>query len=126
MYEKLLAQMSEQSQKMAQPINEITTLTVDYIEKLSAFQVNAVKAYTDLGLDQLRNMTSVKDAESLQAYVAKQREMATEMGKKVADDAKALAQLGEVFAEDIQNLAKKDLARLTEFTAPFMAAAQKK
>lgn len=126
MYEKLLAQMSEQSQKMAQPINEITTLTVDYIEKLSTFQVNAVKAYTDLGLDQLRNMASIKDAESLQAYVAKQREMATEMGKKVADDAKTLAQLGEVFAEDIQNLAKKDLARLTEFTAPFMAAAQKK
>lgn len=126
MYEKLLAQLSEQSQKMAQPINEITSLTVDYIEKLSQFQVNAVKAYTDLGLDQLKNMTAVKDPESLQAYITKQREMAAQMGKKIADDAKTLAQLGEVFAEDIQNLARKDLARLTEFTAPFLAAAQKK
>ena len=123
MYEKLLAQLSEQSQKMAEPINEITTLTVDYIEKLSQFQVNAVKAYTDLGLDQLKNMASVKDPDTLQTYINSQTEMAAQVGKKLADDAKALAQLGEVFAEDIQNLAKKDLARLTELTAPFLAAA---
>ena len=123
MYEKLLAQLSEQSQKMAEPINEITTLTVDYIEKLSQFQVNAVKAYTDLGLDQLKNMASIKDPDTLQSYINSQTEMAAQVSKKLADDAKALAQLGEVFAEDIQNLAKKDLARLTEFTAPFLAAA---
>jgi phasin family protein len=123
MYEKLLSQLSEQSQKMAEPINEITTLTVDYIEKLSQFQVNAVKAYTDLGLDQLKNVAAVKDPETLQAYVSKQSEMAAQVGKKLADDAKTLAQLGEVFAEDIQNLAKRDLARLTEFTAPFLANA---
>ena len=124
MYEQLLAQLTEQSQKFAEPVSEITSLTVDYIEKLSQFQVNAVKSYTDLGMDQLKNAADIKDAESLQAFIQKQTEVATSVSKKIAEDAQTLAKMGEVFANDIQALAQKDLARLSEMTAPFLAAAQ--
>ncbi len=124
MYEQLLSQLTEQSQKFAMPVNEITTLTVDYIEKLSQFQVNAVKSYTDLGMDQLKNAAEIKDAESLQAFIQKQTDVASSVSKKIAEDAQTLAKMGEVFATDIQTLAQKDLARLSEMTAPFLAAAQ--
>ncbi len=124
MYEQLLAQLTEQSQKFAEPVGEITSLTVDYIEKLSQFQVNAVKSYTDLGMDQLKNAADIKDAESLQAFIKKQTEVATSVSKKIAEDAQTLAKMGEVFANDIQALAQKDLARLSEMTAPFLTAAQ--
>ncbi len=124
MYEQLLAQLTEQSQKFAEPVSEITSLTVDYIEKLSQFQVNAVKSYTDLGMDQLKNAADIKDAESLQAFIQKQTEVASSVSKKIAEDAQTLAKMGEVFANDIQALAQKDLARLSEMTAPFLAAAQ--
>ncbi len=124
MYEKLLSQLTEQSQKFAMPVNEITTLTVGYIEKLSQFQVNAVKSYTDLGMDQLKNASEIKDAESLQAFIQKQTDVASSVSKKIAEDAQTLAKMGEVFATDIQSLAQKDLARLSEMTAPFLAAAQ--
>lgn len=124
MYEKLLSQLTEQSQKFAMPVNEITTLTVGYIEKLSQFQVNAVKSYTDLGMDQLKNAAEIKDAESLQAFIQKQKDVASSVSQKIAEDAQTLAKMGEVFATDIQSLAQKDLARLSEMTAPFLAAAQ--
>ena len=124
MYEQLLAQLTEQSQKFAEPVSEITSLTVDYIEKLSQFQVNAVKSYTDLGMDQLKNAADIKDAESLQAFIQKQTEVASSVSKKIAEDAQTLAKMGEVFANDVQALAQKDLARLSEMTAPFLAAAQ--
>lgn len=123
MYENLLQQLSEQSQKMAEPVTEITSLTVDYIEKISQFQVNAVKAYTELGMDQLKNAAAIKDPDSLQDFIGKQTDMAQTVSKKIAEDAQTLAKLGEVFASDIQNLAKKDLARLSELTAPFLNAA---
>jgi phasin family protein len=125
MYENLLQQLSEQSQKMAEPVNEITSLAVDYIEKISQFQVNAVKAYTELGMDQLKNAASIKDADSLQGFIGRQQDMAQTVSKKIAEDAQTLAKLGEVFASDIQNLAKKDLARLTDLTAPFLSAVGK-
>lgn len=125
MYEKLLSQLTEQSQKFAMPVNEITTLTVGYIEKLSQFQVNAVKSYTDLGMDQLKNAAEIKDAESLQAFIQKQKDVASSVSQKIAEDAQTLAKMGEVFATDIQSLAQKDLARLSEMTAPFLAAAQR-
>ncbi|THB72088.1 MAG: phasin family protein [Gammaproteobacteria bacterium] len=124
MYEQLLAQLTEQSQKFAEPVSEITSLTVDYIEKLSQFQVNAVKSYTDLGMDQLKNAADIKDAESLQAFIKKQTEVASSVSKKIAEDAQTLAKMGEVFANDVQALAQKDLARLSEMTAPFLTAAQ--
>ena len=124
MYEQLLAQLTEQSQKFAEPVSEITSLTVDYIEKLSQFQVNAVKSYTDLGMDQLKNAADIKDAESLQAFIQKQTEVASSVSKKIAEDAQTLAKMGEVFANDVQALAQKDLARLSEMTAPFLTAAQ--
>ncbi|THB67041.1 MAG: phasin family protein [Gammaproteobacteria bacterium] len=123
MYDNLLQQLSEQSQKMAEPVSEITSLAVDYIEKISQFQVNAVKAYTELGMEQLKNAASIKDPESLQSFIGQQTDMAQTVSKKIAEDAQSLAKLGEVFAADIQSLAKKDLARLTEMTAPFLSAA---
>ncbi len=125
MYENLLQQLSEQSQKMTAPVTEITSLTVEYMEKLSQFQVEAVKAYTSLGMDQLKNVAAIKDPESLQSFISQQNDVASTVSKKIAEDAKVLSKLGEVFAADIQNLAKKDLARLTELTAPFLNAAAK-
>lgn len=78
-------------------------------EKLYALQVEIAQSYFNLGLEQWKALIEVKDAESLQAFIANQVDVAKNVGEKMVADGKAVAELGTQFNNETQKLARESL-----------------
>jgi phasin family protein len=87
-------------------------LSLDAAEKLTAFQLEQARAYTEFGLAELRAALEVKDAKGLQDYIAGRSKVAEKLGKKLQDDAKVLADLSANYSSEAQKLVSEQLAGL--------------
>ncbi len=96
--EKVFAQMQQYAE-----------LSLANCEKLFTLQLEIAKSYSDLGIEQLRAFTEIKDAESLQEFVSRQSDVAKSVGEKIISDAKAVAELGIEINTETKKLAQESI-----------------
>lgn len=120
MQENILNAFAEQAKSLYAPLAKFNTAVVANVEKLTEFQLNAIKSYAEIGLDQLKKATDVKDAETLRTFTAAQAETASALNKKIMDDAKALSDMAMEFKSQVESLIED--ARTTATTAASSAA----
>lgn len=127
MQENILNAFAEQAKTMYAPMSKFNTLVVGNMEKMTEFQLNAIKSYADLGLDQMKKASDVKDAESMRAFTASQAEVASSLNKKIMDDAKALSDMAMDFKTQVETLMEeaRSSAAATTTTAAKPAAKTK-
>lgn len=111
-------QITEQFTKAFEPVRAFAGLNVDHFEKLAKFQVEAAKAYTDLGIAQVRESLQVGDAKSLQDYVARQKDVAETVTKRVNDDAQKLAEFGQAYTEEATKLVEQNVGQVKAAAKP--------
>lgn len=104
-------QVSEQFSQAFEPARAFAGLTVDHVEKLANFQLEATRAYADLGLAQAREALQIADLKSFQDYAAKQKDVAETVTKRVQDDAQKLGELGKAYTEEATRLTEQSVAR---------------
>ncbi len=110
MYEDFMKQASGQFEQLFAPQRKLGGLYVDYLSKLTSYQMEAAKAYSDLGVEQLRALAKVSDAKSLQAFVDSQSKTAKALSEKMSQDASTLAGFGKDFGAELQKLAQENAA----------------
>ncbi|MBA1146445.1 phasin family protein [Ectothiorhodospiraceae bacterium WFHF3C12] len=108
---------SESAEKFFGPMREMATLNVDYLEKVAELQMDAAKAYADLGLKQVRAATSVSDVQGLQDYVKAQGETVNTVSKRVQEDAQKVVTLSKDYADKAQKLAQSNASSFVPATA---------
>jgi len=101
---------SESAEKFVAPMRELVGLNVDYLEKVADLQLDAVKAYSDLGIKQLRAATSISDVQGFQDYVKAQGDTVNTLSKRVQDDAQKVVSLSKDYADKAQKLAQTNAA----------------
>lgn len=101
---------------------KFNALALSNLEKLTQLQLDNAKSYTDLGLNQLRAALEVNDAQSLQAYVSNQQQLAKSVGEKIAKDASVYGDLAKQFATEVQKLAQEQAQSLSGLVQPKKAA----
>ncbi len=89
--------------------NQVNRVAVANLEKLTRFQLAALRSYTELGLEQLRAASEVSDLQGLQDFYTRQWEMAGTLNQKLLDDARALADLGAGFKADMDRLTQEGM-----------------
>lgn len=104
MQENILNAFAEQAKTMYSPMTKFNSLIVDNMEKMTEFQMNAIKSYADLGIEQMKKAADVKDAESMQAFTAAQAEVASGLNKKIMDDAKAMSDMAMDFKTQVEGI----------------------
>ncbi|WP_435104024.1 phasin family protein [Arhodomonas sp. AD133] len=110
--------LTEQFTKAFEPTRAFVGLTVDHIEKLAQVQIEAAKAYTDLGIAQTREALQISDAKSLQDYVARQKDVAETVTKRVSDDAQKLGELGTSYTEEATKLVEQNIGQVQGAAKP--------
>ena len=55
MQENILNAFAEQAKTMYSPMAKFNSLFVDNMEKLTEFQISAIKSYAEMGLSQLKS-----------------------------------------------------------------------
>lgn len=98
-----------QPEKVLAPMQQLAELSLSNSEKLFALQMEVAQSYVKLGVEQMKALFEVKDAESLQAFVNNQADMAKNVGEKMIADAKAVADLGAEFNAETQKLTQETL-----------------
>lgn len=110
MYEELFSKTSAQFETWAAPARKFNNLLVDHLAKVSDYQMEAAKAYTDLSVEQLRAMTKISDAKDLQDFVSNQTKVIKTMSEKLGQDANTLAGFGKDLTAELQKLAQENVA----------------
>jgi phasin family protein len=113
MNKEIFPTLVEQTNKALAPMQELNRSVVDNTEKLVALQISSVQSYYALGFTLLRAALEVKDAETFQAYIAKQNELVKSASEKFAGDAKAVTELGRDFSAKAQELGEESVKAVT-------------
>jgi phasin family protein len=113
MYNEMFSKLFEGANALPPPLVKTNKLVVSELEKVANFQMGVTRYYLDIVLNQLKAATEITDAQSLQAFVQSQVEVANTLRQKMMDDAKVLTDLGNSFKADFDNLAKDTVVEFT-------------
>lgn len=127
MQENILNAFAEQAKSMYAPLSKFNSLFVENMEKMTEFQLNAIKTYAEMGMEQMKKAAEVQDADSMRNFTAAQAETASALNKKVMEDAKALSDMALEFKTQVEGLMEeaRSTAAATATTAAKPAAAKK-
>lgn len=107
MQDKIMNAFSEQTKNMYAPMRKLNALMVENMEKMTEFQIEALKSYSKMGVNQLKNAAEVKDAESARDFTAAQAELMSTLSKKVLEDAKSMADMTMEFKQEIEKIVEE-------------------
>lgn len=114
MYTEMFEKTNAQVEQMMNPVRKAQSTMLDHVARIADFQVEAVKHYSALGIDNLRALKDINDPQSLQAYVTKQTDVAKSLGEKVSADMNEFVKINRGFAEEMQKLAQDGVTAASE------------
>ncbi len=114
MQESILNAFTEQAKTMYAPLAKFNSMFVDNMEKMTDFQLNAIKTYAEMGLEQMKGAADVKDADSLRTFTSAQAETVSAINKKIMEDAKAFSDMAMEFKTQVESIMEE--ARSTAAT----------
>lgn len=104
MQDKIMNAFADQTKNMYAPMRKLNTLMVENMEKMTDFQIEAMKSYSKMGVNQLKNAAEVKDADSVRDFTAAQAELMSTLSKKVLEDAKSMADMTMEFKQEVEKI----------------------
>lgn len=109
-YQDMLANMNVD--KLVEPVRRYNALVVDNAGKLLEIQLESARSYADLGIKQLRDVTEISDLKTFQAYWSNQAEVAKTVAERAQQDARKVAEIGQGFTAELQNLVQENITAL--------------
>jgi phasin family protein len=117
MQEKIMNAFADQTKNMYAPMRKLNALMVENMEKMTDFQIEALKSYSKMGVNQMKNATEVKDAESVRDFTAAQAELMSTLSKKVLEDAKSMADMSMEFKQEVEKIVEEARTGVEEVKA---------
>lgn len=112
MQEKMMNAFTEQTKNMYNPMRKINALLVENMEKMTDFQLEALKAYSQMGLTQMKQASDIKDADGVRDYSTSQAELMGALSKKVLEDAKTMADMSMSFKAEVEKIMEESRAQV--------------
>lgn len=109
MYTDMFKMFSEQAQKSLAPYTKFNTLMAKHVEQITELQVNAMKAYSELGLAQFKAASEVKDVTSLASFNSQQMATLTKLSQQLMDDSGRIQTIAKTFKDDVEELTTENL-----------------
>lgn len=125
MQENILNAFADQAKSLYTPFAKFNGLFVENVEQITALQISAIKAYAELGINQLKKAAEIKDADSIRAFTTSQAEAASALNKKVLEDAKAFSDIATKFKEQVEGLVDEARSSATATKAEEKSGAKK-
>ncbi|MEZ5585357.1 MAG: phasin family protein [Candidatus Competibacteraceae bacterium] len=105
----LFSKALETSQVLPEPLVKANKLFVENMEKMLVFQLNALKFYLNIGLNQMRAAAEVTDIKSFQDFCKRQGEIAQTVQYKLIRDSRAMSDMTRCFKSEMDHLTQATL-----------------
>ncbi len=103
--------MNDQIEKLVAPLQELSTLAVSNIKKLTELQLKSIEQSANASVEALQSATTIKDVEGLQAYLSAQAEAAKAIAENTQANAKTIAELGQSYADEAKKIVEGVLSK---------------
>ncbi len=80
---------------------------------LTELQLNAIRTYSEVGLNQMKAATEIKDVTSLTAFNSQQLSVLTKLSQQMMDDSNKLQAIAKEFKEDVEKMTSENLKTVT-------------
>lgn len=113
MYTEMFKSFSEQTEKSLAPYVKFNKVFTKNIEELTELQLAAVRAYSDLGISQLKAVSEVKDIQSFAEYNSHQLEALTKLSQQLIDDSNKFNAIAQSFKTEVEELVAENVKQAT-------------
>lgn len=96
--------LNENTQKMFEPWTKLTQAFVKNAETMTEFSLNTIKSYSEMGLENMRQVAGIDSAESAKEFNSKQAEMLNVISQQMLADAKRMTELGNSMQEEVMKV----------------------
>ncbi|MFZ5697117.1 MAG: phasin family protein [Pseudomonadota bacterium] len=114
MNQEFVKNVTEHSRKMYKPFNLAQLLTIRSLEKLTEYQLAAVKSYTELGLKQMKANAEMSGSGDASDFGNRQAEWVNNLSKQVLNDAKRLTDISNEIKSDMEVLMQDIMSTAAE------------
>lgn len=113
MYTDFFKTFSDQTEKNLEPMYKFNKLMAKNVEVLTELQLNAVRTYSEMGLNQFKAAADVKDVTTLTAFSSQQLAVMTKLSQQMLDDSNKLQNIAKEFKDDVEQLTSENLKTVT-------------
>ncbi|ROS05293.1 phasin family protein [Sinobacterium caligoides] len=71
-------------------LEKLNCLAIDSVEKVAALQLESAKYYTEIGIDQMRAVSGIRDASAAKEYATSSVGVVTQVNNKILEDSKKI------------------------------------
>ncbi len=109
MYTEAFKSFTDQAEKTLTPLTRFNKLMAKNIEQLTELQLNAVRAYSELGVNQIKAAAEIKDVTSLASFNSHQLATMAKVSEQVSEDSKKMQDLAQEFKNELDNLVSENV-----------------
>jgi len=104
MYSDFFKTFTDQTEKTLQPYVKFNKLMTKNVEVLTELQLNAIRTYSEMGIEQMKSVGEIRDVTSLAAYNSQQMAVLTKLSQQMVEDSNKLQSIAKEFKEDLEKL----------------------
>ncbi|OCQ08467.1 phasin family protein [Vibrio parahaemolyticus] len=113
MYTDFFKTFSDQTEKNLEPYLLLRKLVRRDVGVLTELQLNAIRTYSEVGLNQMKAASEIKDVTSLTAFNSQQLSVLTKLSQQMMDDSNKLQAIAKEFKEDVEKMTSENLKTVT-------------
>lgn len=102
--------MNEQFEKYYAPVKDLNALAVNNFEKLLELQLKYFEDSTKAGIESLKSVVAINDAEGFKDYINAQVETSKQFTERAIEDGKNALELSNNYASEVQKVVKDTLS----------------
>lgn len=97
-------QFSGDTQKMFEPLTKLNQVFVKNAEMMTEFSLNTMKSYSEMGLENMRQVAGITSPEAAKDFSEKQTEMLNTISQKMLADAQRMTDLGSSMHDEVMKV----------------------
>ncbi|MCW4149371.1 phasin family protein [Halomonas sp. 18H] len=104
MQDKMMDSFNQQAREFFTPMRKLNSLMLDNMERVTQYQLEAMKRYSQMGTSTLRDATDISDAEQARDFGTRQVEMMTELSNQMLADVRAMSEMSQRMKSEMEAL----------------------
>ena len=97
-------QFSGDTQKMFEPWTKLNQAFLKNAEMMTEFSLNTIKSYSEMGLENMRQLAGIDSPETAKDFSDKQAEMLNTISQQMLSDAQRMTELGSSMHDEVMQV----------------------
>ena len=97
-------QFNENTQKIFAPWSNLNKAIAKNAEQMAEFSLSTLRTYTEMGLDNMRQLAEIDSTEAARNFSSKQPDVLSHLSQQILADAQRLTELGSQMQDEVMNV----------------------